>query len=327
MSGRPLTRTLRHSLSPAGLPWSLPVLTVESRGDGPRVAVCANLHGDECIGIGVIHELLSTLPTALLRGAVRLYPSLNPEGLRAGARRAPGDNTDLNRAFPGDARGSAAERIAHTIWRDLLGFEPELVIDLHADSSESIPYAILDRLLSARDADRGRRLAKLARLAQATGLTVVWDYPDAPYRRFQLDRSLSGALLNHGRVDAFTLELGPRRLLVPDAVQAGGRAVFGVLSDLGLAAAPGNAHPSRIAGGPWRRDSGPLPRHAGVLRPHHGPGTVLEPGQVLATIHAIDGEQLESLVVDTRVLILSLSERAWIAPGSGVATLAVPDSP
>ena len=308
------------------MPWTLPVITVESRQDGPRVVICANLHGDECIGIGVVHRLIEALPRTLLRGSVRLIPSLNPEGLRAGARRAPGARTDLNRAFPGEARGRAAERIAHAVWHDIMAFGPELVLDLHADSSASIPYAILDRLVTAREPERGRRMARLQGLAAATGLTVVHDYADAPYRRFQLDRSLSGALLNHGKVGALTLELGPRRLLLPGAVEAGERAVMGALTMLGLVAADAPAHPSRIGGGPWRRDSGPTPRSGGVLRPLHPPGTVLEPGQLLAVISSLDGGLRERIPVTERALILALAERAWIAPGDSVATIAVPDA-
>lgn len=324
MSSAAASRTHRHSVSPPGLPWALPVVTVESAQPGPRVAVCANLHGDECIGLGVVHRLIEALPDLLLRGTVRLYPSLNPEGLRAGARRAPGDGGDLNRAFPGDPRGSAAERTAHAIWHDLLGFDPELVLDLHADSSASIPYAILDRILGSSP-DKPRRLARLASLARCTGLTVVNDYQESPYRRFGLDRSLSGALLNHGRIGAFTLELGPRRLLHPEGMHTGWTAVLGALTDLGLATHPAQPHASMVSGGPWRRDSGPGPRGAGVLRPLHPPGTVLRAGQDLATLHSLDGALTERLVVPTRSLILSLAERAWVAPGESVATLAIPD--
>jgi predicted deacylase len=318
------SRVHHHSVSPTGLPWSLRALTVESSAPGPRAAICANLHGDECIGVGVVHRLASELPDLLLRGSVRLYPSLNPEGLRAGVRRTPGDDGDLNRAFPGDVRGSGAERTAYALWHDLLSFEPELVLDLHADSSASIPYAILDRIVSP-DPHKVRRLARLGRLARATGITVANDYQEAPYRRFGLDRSLSGALLNHGRIEAFTLELGPRRLLHPAAVTTGVAAVFGALTELGLVARPAPPHASLVGGGPWRRDSGPTPRRAGVLTPLHAPGTVVREGADLATIHDLGGALLERLVSPTRAVVLSLTERAWIAPGENVATLAIPD--
>ena len=324
MTTRGQTHTHRRNICPPGLPRGLPSITIESETPGPKAAVCANLHGDECVGIGVIHDLASTLPDQLLRGSVRLYPTLNPEGLRAGARRAPGDRKDLNRAFPGDARGSAVERTAHAVWTDIRSFGPELVLDLHADSSASIPYTILDRLV-VPGPDKPRRLATLLAFAKATGLTVVHDYKEAPYRRFGLDRSLSGALLNHGRLSAITLELGPRRLVHPDAARAGVQAVLGALTELGLVGRSATAHSSRVAGGPWRRDSGPSVRCAGILRPLHAPGTVLRSGQDLATVHSVDGELLERLSAPTRALILSLAERTWISPGESVATLAVPD--
>ncbi len=322
---RARTRTLRSSLCPPGLPSVLPVLTVESAAPGPRVAICANLHGDECLGIGVVHELAARLPDDLQRGAVRLYPSLNPEGLKVGARKAPGASRDLNRVFPGDPHGGPSDRIAHTVWQDLLAFEPELVLDLHADSSASIPYAIVDRLITARGEEKRRRLDHLERLAQASGLTVIRDYREAPYRRFGLDSSLSGALVNHGRIGALCLELGPRRLVEPASVQAGLTAVLGVLDALGLAEAPAPEHPSLTSPGPWRRDSGPRTGVAGVLRPRWSPGSLLQAGQVLATVHGLDGTLLERLECDSAALVLSLVERAWIPQGEAVATLAVPD--
>ena len=50
----------------AGVP--LPVLTFTAPEPGPTVVVGANLHGDECTGIGVVHSLANQLVGLLLRG-------------------------------------------------------------------------------------------------------------------------------------------------------------------------------------------------------------------------------------------------------------------
>jgi predicted deacylase len=313
----------RRALAVPGRGQPLPVLTVEHATSGPRAAVCANLHGDECVGIGVVHRLAELLPAALSCGAVRLYPSLNLAGLRAGCRALPGQDTDLNRAFPGDPRGDFTSRVAYTLWQDLSSFRPDLVLDLHADSPASIPYAILDRPITSRARERTAALRRLEELAQATGLTVVRDYAEGSYRTHRLDRSLSGALLNHGDALAFTLELGPRRMLARRAVDDGLDAVLGVLTALGLVAAPAAPHPSRTTGGPWRRDAGPHTTHAGLLCPQVHPGARLPAGEALVEVREVDGTVVERLLVTEPTLVLALSEQGWAEPGSTPATVAV----
>ena len=96
----------------AGAGPRIPVLSLDSGVAGPVVCIGANLHGDESTGLGVVHALDGVLPRLLARGRVFLYPSLNPLGLEQGSRRMPGDGLDPNRAFPGSARGSRAERHA-----------------------------------------------------------------------------------------------------------------------------------------------------------------------------------------------------------------------
>jgi hypothetical protein len=64
----------------AGPGASVPVVVISSREPGATVAIGANLHGDECTGVGVVHALIRELPAALRAGSVVLYPSLNPKG-------------------------------------------------------------------------------------------------------------------------------------------------------------------------------------------------------------------------------------------------------
>jgi len=301
------------------------VIEVLSGTPGPCAAICAALHGDEVVGTGVVHRLAQQLPRALRRGSVLLFPALNPPGLRLGARRLPGEERDLNRLLPGDARGDGGERAASCIWHELLSRRPEAVLDLHADSPACIPYAILDRVLARQGRPARRRLKAMRALAAATGLTVISDYPEAPYRHLGLDRSLAGALVNQGNIPAITLELGPRRMVDPVAVDSGVVATLGVLTQLGMAARPATAHPSLVGGGPWRRDSGPRSTREGLLVPLCTPGTVLVEGSTIAEVRDIDGTALECIEVPRTSVVLSLVEQSWCQAGSHVATVAVPD--
>ncbi len=112
--------------------------TVYTGGDGPRGTVVAGIHGDELEGLYVCHrlaawleELLRTTPEALL-GTVELYPALNTLGLDTLTRGLPVFDTDLNRAFPGNAGGPLPERLAAALMTALSG--SALVVDIHASN-------------------------------------------------------------------------------------------------------------------------------------------------------------------------------------------------
>lgn len=302
----------------------LPVVTLDTGVPGPVVVVGANLHGDECTGVGAAHRLVAELPERLERGRVHVYPSLNPLGLEQGSRRLPGDGLDPNRAFPGSARGSRAERHAARVWNDLVARRPDLYIDLHTDTGGALPYAIVDRVVRGSG---GSKLARRCReLAARSGLTVLGEYPPDRYKRFDLDRSLPGALVNGPGIPAITLEVGPRRRVDPAAVSTMRDAVFGVLAALGVMHGGGGTHPTRRGDGPWRRESGPRTGRSGVLVPRLMAGEVFARGDVLAEVRSVDGELREALRAPDAGFVVALAEAAWVDIGTACATLAVKDA-
>jgi hypothetical protein len=297
----------------------LPVVSLRSPQSGPSVVVTANIHGDETTGIGVVHNLVRCLPDLLLRGSVHLYPTLNPGGLMTNSRALPGDGQDLNRMFPGKPRGPASERHAHCIWTDIQSRAPDVLIDLHTDVAGAVPYAIVDRVVRVRD--RRRLTTKCLRLAAASGLTVLREYPKDRYLRYHLDRSLPGALVNQAGVAAVTLEVGPRRRLDAEATAIATRATLGVLTEAGVLNMPaiGLAEP----GGPWRRDGGPRTNHTGILVPLVHPGDALRRGTPIAEVRTIGGEVLETLRSRATGFVIALPERTHVVPGVASATIAV----
>lgn len=301
----------------------LPVLSFQSPVEGPCVVITANIHGDEATGVGIVHQLKERLDGLLLKGQVHLYPSLNPDGLVHRTRTVPADGQDLNRVWPGDARGRASERLADALWQDIRGRKPGLLIDLHADSPASIPYAILDRVIRRRS--NGLE-ALLGPLGEATGLTVLREYPRELYVKYGLDRSLSGAVTNTLGVPAVTIESGPRLYLEPEAVESGTRAVLGVLTQVGLVDDPAPVHATRLPGGPWRRQSGARISVAGIFHALVRPGQPFEAGQALAEVRSLDGRCLERIDARSGGHVVSLPERTWAVPGVSAGTYAVSET-
>lgn len=318
----------RIALAPRGV--ELTVITLTAAPERPRlgirqpvVVVTANVHGDECTGVGAILRLASVLELVLSRGTVHLYPTVNPEGLERRARKLPEEDQDLNRLFPGEAEGSPAERLAWSLWTDLGARSPDLVVDLHADAPDAIPYALLDRAIGLRAQARGSVEAAARGLAVATGLTVLHEYPDDRYGRYRLDRSLTGAVLNRLSVPAVTIEAGPRLYLREDAIVAMMDAVLGMLHALGMVPQAPSPHTTRLEGGPWRRDSGPRASAAGIVLPRVRPGQPVRRGEILAEVRALSGLLLEELPAEQAGFVVSFAERTHVVAGVPVCTFAL----
>lgn len=119
----PITRMV------TGAEVSVPVRIVHGREDGPVVWLTAATHGDEVVGIEVIREVLTSLSPKTFRGTLVAVPIVNVLGFMAGDRYLP-DRRDLNRSFPGSARGSLASRIAHLLMTEVIR-KGNVGIDLH----------------------------------------------------------------------------------------------------------------------------------------------------------------------------------------------------
>ena len=72
-----------------------------------------------------------------LRGLVILMPQLSESACSAGTRVSPLDGVNMNRAFPGNARGSISYRIAHFV-KTAVFPRVRVVIDIHSGGREAV---------------------------------------------------------------------------------------------------------------------------------------------------------------------------------------------
>ena len=117
-----------------GVPVSTPVLVVNGANPGPTLCLTAAVHGDELNGIEIVRRVLHDIEPNKLSGAVIGVPIVNVQGFRRGSRYLP-DRRDLNRYFPGNPTGSAAARIAHALFTDIVA-HCDALVDLHTGSFE-----------------------------------------------------------------------------------------------------------------------------------------------------------------------------------------------
>lgn len=108
---------------------SLPVSVIRGRYPGPCIWLSAAIHGDELNGVEIIRRVIHTIKPSFLHGTVLAVPVVNIFGLIEQSRYLP-DRRDLNRSFPGSARGSLASRLAAIFMREIVS-HCTYGIDLH----------------------------------------------------------------------------------------------------------------------------------------------------------------------------------------------------
>src|SRR5687768_10989214 len=97
----------------------VPVIVMNGSGPGPVLCLTAAVHGDELNGIEVVRRVLDDIEVDELNGAIIGVPIVNIQGFYRGTRYLP-DRRDLNRHFPGNANGSAATRMAHSFFTEII---------------------------------------------------------------------------------------------------------------------------------------------------------------------------------------------------------------
>ncbi len=193
----------------------IPVFVVNGNAPGPLVCLTAAIHGDELNGIEMVRRIMQDLDPARLSGGVVGIPIVNLQGFRRGSRYLP-DRRDRNRFFPGNPTGSAASRIAHSLFTDVIRHCSGL-IDIHTGSLNrtNLPQLRADL-----------RNERVRQFADGFGGLVVVQSAGVPgtLRRAATDRGIA----------AVTLEAGEPGRLQSVEVRIGVDAIFRLFQQLGM---------------------------------------------------------------------------------------------
>jgi predicted deacylase len=99
------------------------------------LAVFGGTHGNEWEGQVVTKLLCERLNPEEISGRILLIPQLSPSACGANQRVSPLDGVNMNRAFPGDPRGSISYRIADFVNAHVFS-KVHVVVDMHAGGRE-----------------------------------------------------------------------------------------------------------------------------------------------------------------------------------------------
>ncbi|OLT19520.1 succinylglutamate desuccinylase [Ornithinimicrobium sp. CNJ-824] len=285
---------------------SLPVHVLHGREDGPTVWVDAAIHGDEVVGIEVIRRVLAQVSARRIRGTLIAVPIVNVLGVMSRDRYLP-DRRDLNRSFPGAARGSLAARIAHLMMTEIVA-KSDVGIDLHtaSDRRSNLPQVRCDL-----EDPRTRELA------EAFGAPVL-------YHARLRDGSLRSAARERG-ARVLLYEAGEAWRFDEWAITAGVDGVLRVLHALGMLPEDEQVVPP---GGPsvvcWR--SGWVrARRTGILGLGASLGQRVVEGERLGELHDSFGRRLAIVKADRDGIVIGRTEAPLVNSGDALVHIASSD--
>jgi predicted deacylase len=283
---------------PTGTLIELQVHAYRGEEHGPVLLVQGGLHGDEVGGIETCRRLLDRGLAVPRRGAVLVVPVLNVFGFLHFSRVVP-DGKDVNRSFPGSARGSLARRTAHAYMTHVFPAATH-AIDLHTggDQRHNHPQARYTEHLP-----ESRALAE----AMAPPLRFGAKLIPKSFRQAAADRA----------VPVVVYEGGETMRIDHEPVEEGVRCIRRVMRHLGLVDdAPEAAESVHLADSRWLR----APR-AGLWRPYVGPGEWVEQGTCLGKVTDPYATEHDLLHAARDGWIASLNHQAVVTAGDALIRL------
>lgn len=283
----------------------VPVLIACGSQSGPCLVAIAGVHGDEAEGILTLTTFVNEVP-ADFRGRLILVPIANPPAFESGERCSPLDGLDLNRIFPGKPGGSPSERLAHVLMSEVVT-HADFLCSLHSwfATGTTLPFVEVwshDSPVAARGYEGAR----------ACG-----------FERIRLTSWPEGLLVriaNESGIAAIEMEIGGAGRSRADHRQAYKSHLIGLMQHLDMI--DGTPKPNPRAG----KYDGQHVRcqRSGVLRSRASLGATVAAGDLLATIHDLQGGSIEDIRAPQDGIVVALREYASAASGDSLFLLFSP---
>jgi predicted deacylase len=269
----------------SGWGYSLVPMTVingtagSSSADTPGVVAFGGTHGNEYEGQVAMKRLCHELDPARMRGRVILIPQLSETACRAHQRCSAEDGVNMNRAFPGNPRGTVSYRISNFVKTRIFPMV-RVVLDIHAGGREAV-FPLCASFHPLPDPYQFAETAAVARLFDTPFLFV--------YSRQMASGLLTDEAEDEGKI-ALGGEFGHAEGCSTLGVRHAYEGVRNVLRHYGML--DGDiAHidierdaPPRMVQAPYLSDYIPAPR-TGIWEPAVHPGADVCEGDLIGRLH------------------------------------------
>jgi predicted deacylase len=283
-------------------PVTMSVHVIHGRRPGPTMFVSAAVHGDEVIGVEIVRRLLRAPSLDHLKGTLLAVPIVNAFGFMNHSRYLP-DRRDLNRSFPGSAKGSLAARLAYILMQEIVA-QSDVGIDLH---SAAVHRTNLPQIRVSPS--RPETMA----LAEAFGAPLILT---SNIR----DGSLRHAARQKG-IDVLLYEAGEGLRFDEFAVRAGVSGILRVMRQLDMISGKGVAKPKtaplQSTSSYWLRAPA-----GGLLRTFKSTGDEVQSGDILGAISDPFGETETEVITEEPGLLIGRTNLPAVNEGDGLFHIA-----
>lgn len=260
----------------------VPLTVINGAGSGAKaqgIVAFGGTHGNEYEGPVAIKRLCNDLDPASMSGRLLLMPQLSETSCRAHRRTSPEDGVNMNRAFPGNPRGTLSYRIAHFVKTRIFP-QVRVVLDLHAGGNEAV-FPICTSFHPLPDPQQHAETALVAALFDTPFIFV--------YSRQMASGLLTDEAEDEGKI-ALGGEFGNAEAVGRAGVLHAYEGIKNVLRHYGMLEGeirridPNRPSPPRIVQAPVLADYRPAPR-SGIWEPLVGPGAEVAEGELIGRLH------------------------------------------
>ncbi|TDF39257.1 hypothetical protein EYS14_06955 [Alteromonadaceae bacterium M269] len=267
----------------------IPVSIINGSQEGPILAAVAGVHGYEYTSVLAVERWIAQLKPEALSGTVIVVRAAHvPAFENRSIYVNPFDRKNLNRSFPGKAKGTQTERIAWAVSQQVVA-KADFLIDLHSgDGAEWLaPFVgVYGGPLSSN-------------YEQALAVAESFNFPNIIRYKMntqeQVDRRRS---LNRqgvaAKIPTILVEIGQHGSTDDEHIKAMMNGLTATLRTLGISKAQTNnaqASSPRYFDG---TNSVPV-KHSGLWFPKQKVGRFVEKGEILGTLKDYFGNTLETI--------------------------------
>jgi predicted deacylase len=281
---------------------SISMQVVRGKRPGPTLFISAAIHGDEINGVEIIRRVLQHRSLKGIRGTLIAIPIVNVYGFLNHTRYLP-DGRDLNRSFPGSAKGSLTGRVAHTFVNEIVS-KCTHGIDLHTGARHRSNFPQIRADLDNSDAYT---------MMEAFGVPLAID---AKIR----DGSLRECAGDAG-IPVILYEAGEALRFEEVYIRAGVKGIINVMRSIGMLP---RSRSKRVRPAPIVSDQTSWLRspESGVLRTFVPLGAKVEKDQVIAMVADPLGSSESPIVAPTAGVVIGRTNLPLVYEGDATFHIA-----
>ena len=299
----------------------VPILRYNSNKSGRKILLTCLNHGNEIIGaMSALQVFNQARNNPNFVGEIIVISCLNQAGMERNSRFFEADNLydthtqNLNRNF-GTNGSSLTSMVANRILEFIVGEQPDLVIDCHSYSANSLVHIILDR-------PGGEQETNLIKLTQKFKIPFYLEYEATTLAEQKLDYCLSNQLLLRG-ILAITIELGPQYGFDNQQLQTATQAISNLVLETNY-----DLYQSQNAQDMQQNIGHRQPiinqsQHCGILHYSAKLGQIISKDTEIAKIYDLFGNIIHTVLMPQDGIILVWSNSNYTYPKSQLAVIVV----